>query len=47
VQLEDVSTYPRITQELLNRGHSPEAIRKVLGLNALRALREAERVAQR
>jgi len=47
VQLEDVSTYPRITQELLNRGHGPEAIRKVLGLNALRALREAERVAQR
>ncbi len=46
VQLEDVSTYPRITQELLNRGHSPDAIRKVLGLNVLRALREAERVAK-
>ncbi len=44
VQLDDVSTYPRITQELLNRGHRPEAIRKVLGLNVLRALRAAERV---
>ncbi len=46
-QLEDVSTYPRITQELLNRGHSEEEIRKVLGLNALRVLREAETVAKR
>jgi membrane dipeptidase len=45
VQLDDVSTYPLITQELLNRGHSPDAIRKILGLNALRALREAEKVA--
>ena len=44
VQLEDVSTYPRITQELLTRGRSPDAIRKVLGLNLLRALWEAERV---
>lgn len=46
IQLEDVSTYPRITQELLNRGHAPDTIRKVLGLNVLRALREAERVAR-
>jgi membrane dipeptidase len=38
-QLEDVSTYPVITQELLNRGHAPEAIRKVLGENILRVLR--------
>jgi len=45
LQLDDVSTYPLITQELLNRGHSPDAIRKILGLNALRALHEAERVA--
>lgn len=45
-QLEDVSCYPYITQELLNRGHSPEAVHKVMGLNALRALREAERVAK-
>ena len=30
-QLEDVSTYPRITQVLLNRGYSSEQIRKILG----------------
>jgi membrane dipeptidase len=41
-QLEDVSTYPYITQELLNRGHSPPDIRKVLGENTLRVLRAAE-----
>jgi membrane dipeptidase len=45
-QLEDVSTYPYITQELLNRGHSAEAIRKVLGESILRALRTAEEVAR-
>jgi membrane dipeptidase len=45
-QLEDVSCYPYITQELLNRGHSPEAIKKILGGNMLRVLREAERIAR-
>jgi len=44
-QLQDVSTYPYITQELINRGYSDEEIRKILGGNLLRALREAERVA--
>jgi membrane dipeptidase len=44
-QLEDVSCYPYITQELLNRGHTKEQIHKVLGGNVLHALREAERVA--
>ena len=44
-QLEDVSTYPLITQELLNRGYSPEDIRKILGLNCLRVLRMAQQVA--
>jgi membrane dipeptidase len=46
-QLEDVSCYPYITQELLNRGHSPEQIRKVLGANLLRAFRQAEAVAKK
>jgi membrane dipeptidase len=46
VGLEDVSCYPRITQELLDRGYSEEAIRKVLGGNAMRALRRAEEVAR-
>lgn len=45
-QLEDVSMYPYITQELLNRGHSRDSIHKVLGLNALRVLRAAEQVAR-
>ena len=45
VGLEDVSTYPRITQEMLNRGHKREAIHKLLGGNVMRVLREAENVA--
>ena len=44
-QLEDVSCYPYITQELVNRGHSREDIHKILGGNVLRAMREAEAVA--
>jgi hypothetical protein len=31
---------------LLNRGHAPEAIRKILGLNLLRAFGDAERVSR-
>lgn len=45
-QLEDVSTYPRITQELLNRGYSAENIRKILGANMMRVLKAAEEVAR-
>lgn len=45
-QLEDVSTYPLITQELLNRGWQPADIHKVLSGNILRVLRRAEEVAQ-
>jgi len=45
-QLEDVSTYPVITQELLNRGYSDGDIRKILGGNVLRALRGAEKVSR-
>ncbi len=45
-QLEDVSCYPYITQELLNRGYGKEDIRKVLGGNLLRVLRQAEEVAK-
>ena len=45
-QLEDVSCYPYITQELLNRGHGREAIHKILGGNVLRVMREAEVVAK-
>lgn len=43
-QLEDVSTYPLITQEMLNRDYAPEDILKVMGRNILRVFRAAERV---
>jgi membrane dipeptidase len=47
IGLEDVSTYPRITQGLLDRGYSEQDIHKILGNNLLRAFREAEQVAIR
>lgn len=43
--LEDVSCYPIITQELLDRGYTRDQIHKVLGGNVLRVLRQAEKVA--
>jgi membrane dipeptidase len=46
-QLEDVASYPRITQVLFDRGYSEEEIRKILGGNILRVLRAAEEVAKR
>ena len=45
-QLEDVSTYPLITQELLNRGYTKEQIHKVLGGNVMRVMSRAEEVAK-
>ncbi|MEW5883565.1 MAG: membrane dipeptidase [Armatimonadota bacterium] len=45
VGLEDVSKYPDLTLELMQRGYTNEEIAKILGLNVLRAMREAERVA--
>jgi membrane dipeptidase len=44
-QLEDVSTYPLITQELLNRGYKPSDIHKIMSGNILRVMRGAEKVA--
>jgi len=46
-QLEDVSTYPRITQGLLDRGYSEPDIHKILGGNLMRVMREAEKTAAR
>ena len=43
--LEDVSCFPHLTQEMLNRGYSREQIQKVLGGNTWRAFREVEAVA--
>jgi len=43
--LEDVSKFPDLVAELLRRGWSEQDVKRVAGLNALRVLREAERVA--
>jgi len=43
----DVAGFPNITAGLLARGHSEEAVRKILGENLLRVFAEAEAVARR
>jgi membrane dipeptidase len=45
--LEDVSTYPRLTDALLQRGYSEADVHKILGANVLRAFRAAGQVADR
>ncbi len=44
-QLEDVSCFPYITQELLNRGYNETDIHKIMGGNLLRVFKDVERVA--
>lgn len=39
VGLEDVTTYPKITEELIRRGYSKKSIRKILGENVLRVMK--------
>lgn len=46
VGLEDVSCYPRLTEELLRRGYSESDVHKVLGGNVLRAFGRAGEVAE-
>ncbi len=46
VGLEDVSTYPVLFAELLRRGYSEADLRKIAGLNVLRAMRQMEQVAR-
>jgi membrane dipeptidase len=41
-QLNDVTTYPLITRELLKRGYKPEDIMKILGGNFIRVLKANE-----
>jgi membrane dipeptidase len=43
--LEDVSCYPRLFEELRRRGYADGELRRIAGLNVLRALRGAEREA--
>jgi len=45
--LNDVSTFPRLTAELLRRGWSDDDVKKVIGLNLLRVMRGAEAAARR
>jgi membrane dipeptidase len=42
--LENVSTYPALTAELLRRGYKDDEIKKILGQNILRVMRAAEKV---
>jgi membrane dipeptidase len=42
--LEDVSCYPALFAELLRRGYTAEDVKKVAGLNILRAMRRVEAV---
>jgi membrane dipeptidase len=43
--LDDVSGYPALLAELLKRGYSKEDVKLIAGLNVLKVLRTAERVA--
>ena len=46
-QLEDVSTYPLITQALITRGYTAAEIHQIMSGNILRVMRAAERVASK
>lgn len=46
VGLEDVSKFPDLIAELLRRGWTETDVKKVAGLNILRVMREADRVAR-
>ena len=39
MDLNDATSYPLITQKLVERGHDPKVIRKILGENLLRVIR--------
>ena len=45
--LEDVSTFPHLVAELLNRGWAEADVKKVIGLNFLRVMNAVEEVAAR
>jgi len=45
--LEDVGMFPALTAELLRRGYSDDDVKKVIGLNMLRVMRQVEAVAAR
>jgi membrane dipeptidase len=45
--MDDVSHFPALTAELLRRGYSDDDVRKILGGNMLRVMRQAEQTAAR
>jgi membrane dipeptidase len=45
-QLEDVSAYPLITQELHNRGYTEQEIHQIMSGNVMRVFRDTELVAK-
>ncbi|HEV3063166.1 MAG TPA: dipeptidase [Vicinamibacterales bacterium] len=45
--LEDVSRYPYLTAELLRRGYTDEQVKKIIGGNFLRVMRQVARVSRR
>ena len=45
--MEDVSTYPALTAELLRRGYKDDDMRKILGQNILRVMRTVEGVSKK
>lgn len=47
VGMEDVSRFPYLTAELIRRGYSDEDIKKILGGNILRVMRQSQAVAAR
>ena len=47
VGLDDVSCYPRLTEELLRRGYSESDVHKILGKNILRVFRASGEVARK
>jgi membrane dipeptidase len=40
VGMEDVTKYPLITEELKRRGYSNKSVKKILGGNVLRVMKE-------
>ncbi|HET9982492.1 MAG TPA: dipeptidase [Longimicrobiales bacterium] len=47
IGLKDVSTYPVLFAELLRRGYSDDDVKKIAGLNLLRAMKQMETTAAR
>lgn len=44
--LEDVSTFPKLVEELLRRGYSDEETSKVVGKNLITAMEKMEQVSR-